>query len=299
MTGLAVGVALTIWFRGCDPGLRGKIASIDQILPYYVNTYLVHIPGFLGLFLAGIIFMMAYNSVTSAFVGLCLLAVLFPFVHSKATDASRINARDKEEEKLEGAPRNVIDQIIAARVQLAFSGPIRAWQKGPSWRATKRPGTRTPRSSICSSESRRGSSKNTATMRFGSPHTQRSSHPRCSPQPFNEAALDEGLMVRELLKKGRLKNPTLTEKGAPLQLLEDRRLSALLEVTQNIALRRQLLGVVPPLSLEQQSQDASGKPSTVVPNSEEMYHSEENAQSIPGGAGGSPSSLPDRWTPDT
>ncbi|KAL1439551.1 hypothetical protein MTO96_031977 [Rhipicephalus appendiculatus] len=54
MTGLAVGVALTIWFRGCDPGLQGKIARVDQILPYYVNTYLVHVPGFLGLFLAGI-----------------------------------------------------------------------------------------------------------------------------------------------------------------------------------------------------------------------------------------------------
>ncbi|KAH6927438.1 hypothetical protein HPB50_003473 [Hyalomma asiaticum] len=30
MTGLALGVALTIWFRGCDPGLQGKIASMDQ-----------------------------------------------------------------------------------------------------------------------------------------------------------------------------------------------------------------------------------------------------------------------------
>ncbi|XP_070395469.1 sodium-coupled monocarboxylate transporter 2-like [Dermacentor albipictus] len=155
ISGLALGVALTIWFRGCDPGLLGKIASIDQILPYYVNTYLVHVPGFLGLFLAGIVsaatstvsstinsqvailyvdviarryknadhhvlwitrgiafilgicmtiystlcvhmgsvtmvFMMVYNSITSAFVGLCLLAVLFPFVHCKGAGVATL-----------------------------------------------------------------------------------------------------------------------------------------------------------------------------------------------------------------
>ncbi|KAH7947202.1 hypothetical protein HPB52_008232 [Rhipicephalus sanguineus] len=113
-----------------------------------------------------------------------------------------------------------------------------------------------------------------------------------SPQPFNEAVLDEGLVVRELLKKGRLKNPTLTEKGAPLQLLEDRRLSALLEVTQNIALRHQLRGTVQALSPERESQDASAKPATAVSNPEEMPHLEENVRSIPGSTDGSRSSLP-------
>ncbi|XP_054922352.1 sodium-coupled monocarboxylate transporter 2-like isoform X1 [Dermacentor andersoni] len=145
---LTMGVSLTVWFRGCDPGLLGVIKSIDQILPYYINTYLVHIPGFLGLFLAGVVcaatstisstinsqatiiyvdvisphcknadqhvlwitrctvlilgvimtvystlcvymgsltrlFIMVYASITAPFVGLCLLAALFPFVHSK------------------------------------------------------------------------------------------------------------------------------------------------------------------------------------------------------------------------
>ncbi|KAL3222067.1 hypothetical protein MRX96_028983 [Rhipicephalus microplus] len=113
-----------------------------------------------------------------------------------------------------------------------------------------------------------------------------------SPQPFNEAALDEGLMLRELLKKGRLKNPTLTEKGAPLQLLEDRRLSELLEVTQSIALHHQMRGAVLPLSPERESHDATRKPAVVVSDSAEMSHLEENARSILGGADGSASSLP-------
>ncbi|KAL1468139.1 hypothetical protein MTO96_025646 [Rhipicephalus appendiculatus] len=47
-------LALTVWFRGCDPSLLGVIKRADQILPYYVRTYLVHIPGLVGLFLAGI-----------------------------------------------------------------------------------------------------------------------------------------------------------------------------------------------------------------------------------------------------
>ncbi|KAL1473532.1 hypothetical protein MTO96_038599 [Rhipicephalus appendiculatus] len=54
-----MGVSLTVWFRGCDPGLLGVIKSIDQV------------------------FLMVYSSITAPFVGLCLLAALFPFVHSK------------------------------------------------------------------------------------------------------------------------------------------------------------------------------------------------------------------------
>ncbi|XP_054922302.1 sodium-coupled monocarboxylate transporter 2-like isoform X2 [Dermacentor andersoni] len=153
--GLFLGVAITIWFRGCDPALLGAISSIDQILPYYAKTYLVRVPGFVGLFLAGIIsaatstvsstvnsqaailyvdviarryknaekhvlwitrgtavalgtsvtvysmlcahmgsvtraFLMVYNGVTAPFVGLCLLAVLFPFVHSKGAGVSTL-----------------------------------------------------------------------------------------------------------------------------------------------------------------------------------------------------------------
>ncbi|XP_077491832.1 sodium-coupled monocarboxylate transporter 2-like [Amblyomma americanum] len=146
--GFSIGIAMTIWFRGCDPGLRGAITSIDHILPYYISTELIHMPGLSGLFMAGVvcaatstvsstinsqatvlyvdvistrykkaddhvllitrcsalmfgltitiysslivymgsvtrIFLMVYSSLTAPFVGLCLLAVLFPFVHSK------------------------------------------------------------------------------------------------------------------------------------------------------------------------------------------------------------------------
>ncbi|XP_077486761.1 sodium-coupled monocarboxylate transporter 1-like [Amblyomma americanum] len=155
LTGLFLGMALTVWFRGCDPALTGAIQSIDQILPHYINTNLIHVPGFTGLFLAGIvsagtstvsstinsqaailyvdvivprfknaehhvlritrgtalllgvlmtvysticvhmgsltrIFMMVYNSITAAFVGLCLLALLFPFVHSKGAGVATL-----------------------------------------------------------------------------------------------------------------------------------------------------------------------------------------------------------------
>ncbi|XP_075750554.1 uncharacterized protein LOC142817415 [Rhipicephalus microplus] len=122
-------------------------------------------------------------------------------------------------------------------------------------------------------------------------HAELESSPLSS-QPFNEAALDEGLVLRELLKKGRLKNPTLTEKGAPLQLLEDRRLSALLEVTQNIALRHQLRGTVQLLSQDRRLQEAPGKPGEIVSISEEMSRVDENARSTPGHADGAHSGLP-------
>ncbi|XP_049523984.1 sodium-coupled monocarboxylate transporter 1-like [Dermacentor silvarum] len=150
-----LGIAITIWYRGCDPGLSGAIKRIDQILPYYINTELVNIPGFAGLFLAGVVsaatstissainsqaailyidvisqgykradehvlmitrtsavilgvIMTAYSSlvvhmgsltrillmvnaaVTAPFVGLCILAVLFPFVHCKGAGVATL-----------------------------------------------------------------------------------------------------------------------------------------------------------------------------------------------------------------
>ncbi|XP_065284587.1 uncharacterized protein [Dermacentor albipictus] len=114
------------------------------------------------------------------------------------------------------------------------------------------------------------------------PHAEVESATLCL-QPFQEAALDEGHMVRELLKKGRLKNPTLTEKGAPL-LLEDRRLSVLLEATQNVALRYQLRGKVQqqPLSPELKSQDVPGTPVAVIADSHDTGHLEEKVHGVPG-----------------
>ncbi|XP_075553536.1 sodium-coupled monocarboxylate transporter 2-like [Dermacentor variabilis] len=152
---LLLGVAMTIWFRGCDPSLSGAISSTDQIMPYYVKTYLIHVPGFSGLFLSGVVsaatstvssiinsqaailyvdvivhrcqnaekhvrwitrgtalalgismtvysmlcahmgslsrsFLMACNSLSAPFVGLCLIGVLFPFVRAKELSRRRI-----------------------------------------------------------------------------------------------------------------------------------------------------------------------------------------------------------------
>ncbi|XP_077539343.1 sodium-coupled monocarboxylate transporter 1-like [Haemaphysalis longicornis] len=151
----SMGFALIVWFRGCDPALLGEITSIDQIVPYYIKNYLVKIPGFSGLFLAGVVsaaistvssiinsqaailyvdiiarhfkareeqvlwitrvsavflgstmticsglfvymgsltrvFMMAYGAFAAPYAGMCILAVLFPFVHSKGAGTATL-----------------------------------------------------------------------------------------------------------------------------------------------------------------------------------------------------------------
>ncbi|XP_037522126.1 sodium-coupled monocarboxylate transporter 1 [Rhipicephalus sanguineus] len=151
----AMGVALTIWFRGCDPMLSGAVHRVDQVMPHYITTRLSEVPGLVGLFLAGVVcaatsttsstinsqaailyvdviaprwknstrhvlwitrctalslgiimtvystlcvymgslnrvFLMVYTCLTSPYVGLCLLAVLFPFVHSKGAGVGTI-----------------------------------------------------------------------------------------------------------------------------------------------------------------------------------------------------------------
>lgn len=152
---LAVTVALIVWFWGCDPKLSGAISSYDQILPYYVKAFLVHIPGFTGLFLAAVVsaatstissiinsqaavvyvdvlsphfkganahvkwitrgtafllgtimtmysciciymgsitrvIMMVLSASTGPFVGLLILAIAFPFVHTKGAGISTL-----------------------------------------------------------------------------------------------------------------------------------------------------------------------------------------------------------------
>ncbi|KAL1468634.1 hypothetical protein MTO96_041354 [Rhipicephalus appendiculatus] len=63
---LFMALALVFWFRGCDPQLGGAIASHDQILPYYVKTYLIKFRGFTGIFLTSIV--SAALSTTSSIV---------------------------------------------------------------------------------------------------------------------------------------------------------------------------------------------------------------------------------------
>ncbi|XP_037522127.1 sodium-coupled monocarboxylate transporter 1 [Rhipicephalus sanguineus] len=154
-TMLSMGVALTTWFRGCDPLLSGAVDRVDQILPHYINTRLVQVPGFVGLYLAGVVcaatsttsstinsqaailyvdvitpcwknatrhvlwitrctalalgvimtvystlcvhmgsltrvFVMVFSCLTSPYVGLCVLAILFPFVHSKGVGVATV-----------------------------------------------------------------------------------------------------------------------------------------------------------------------------------------------------------------
>ncbi|KAL1431971.1 hypothetical protein MTO96_013724 [Rhipicephalus appendiculatus] len=155
LVNLSVTVALIVWFWGCDPKLAGAIQSYDQILPYYVKAFLVHIPGFTGLFLAAVVsaatstissiinsqaavvyvdvlspnfkkasshvkwitrgtafllgtlmtlysciciymgsitrvIMMVLSASTGPFVGLLILAIAFPFVHTKGAGISTL-----------------------------------------------------------------------------------------------------------------------------------------------------------------------------------------------------------------
>ncbi|XP_070380739.1 sodium/iodide cotransporter-like [Dermacentor albipictus] len=64
LTIFSMGVALTLWFRGCDPLSSGAVDSVDQIVPYYIKTRLVQVPGCVGLYLAGVV--CAATSTTSS-----------------------------------------------------------------------------------------------------------------------------------------------------------------------------------------------------------------------------------------
>ncbi|XP_075740447.1 sodium-coupled monocarboxylate transporter 2 isoform X1 [Rhipicephalus microplus] len=51
----ALGLIMAYWYRDCDPMVAGVITSLDQVIPYYVNTHLAGFIGFSGLFLAGVV----------------------------------------------------------------------------------------------------------------------------------------------------------------------------------------------------------------------------------------------------
>ncbi|XP_077489023.1 sodium-coupled monocarboxylate transporter 1-like [Amblyomma americanum] len=152
---LVLAIAVALWFQGCDPNLSGAIKSRDQILPFYIKTYLKEFPGFTGLFLSAVVsaatstissvinslaaviyvdvltprvqnidshllwitralalllggtmiaysclcvymgsitkaMIMVYNAAAGPFLGLGILAVAFPFVHSKGAGISTL-----------------------------------------------------------------------------------------------------------------------------------------------------------------------------------------------------------------
>ncbi|KAL1439536.1 hypothetical protein MTO96_031963 [Rhipicephalus appendiculatus] len=106
----------------------------------------------------------------------------------------------------------------------------------------------------------------------------------------NDVALDEGVMVSELLKKSRLKNPTLTDRKA--LLLEDKNLSVLLEATQNITLRYHVLGTIQEPASETPVTVVKGVPATAaalptsgpraLSSSDEMLYFKEKVRNAPG-----------------
>ncbi|XP_077495395.1 putative sodium-dependent multivitamin transporter isoform X2 [Amblyomma americanum] len=49
------GLALTYWYRDCDPMLTGAITRYDQMVPLYVAESLSSVAGLRGLFLAGLV----------------------------------------------------------------------------------------------------------------------------------------------------------------------------------------------------------------------------------------------------
>ncbi|XP_077486513.1 sodium-coupled monocarboxylate transporter 1-like [Amblyomma americanum] len=49
------GLALTLRYKGCDPYLAGLIRGPDQLLPFYILEECRSLPGFPGIFLAGVV----------------------------------------------------------------------------------------------------------------------------------------------------------------------------------------------------------------------------------------------------
>ncbi|KAK8771394.1 hypothetical protein V5799_025360 [Amblyomma americanum] len=99
-------------------------------------------------------------------------------------------------------------------------------------------------------------------------------------QRLSDVALDEGIMVGELLKKGRLKNPTLTDRK-PL-LLDDKNLSVLLEATQNITLRYHLLGTIQDPETPPPAKVALPASPRALSSSDEMLYFKEKVRNAPG-----------------
>ncbi|XP_040356418.1 uncharacterized protein LOC121046344 [Ixodes scapularis] len=127
----------------------------------------------------------------------------------------------------------------------------------------------------------------------------------------SDAALDEGYMVSELLKKGRLKNSTITEKGLILQEGGEahsqnpqakKQISVLLEATQNITLRYQVVGttgnttgntledksesrvsnIMQPRQMRETAADLVSKSPRALSSSDEMLYFKEKVRTATG-----------------
>ncbi|XP_054922395.1 sodium-coupled monocarboxylate transporter 2-like [Dermacentor andersoni] len=81
---LALALALVVWFWGCDPRLSGAINSHDQILPYYVSSYVTKLSGFTGLFVAAIVSAATstISSIINSQAAVLYVDVLSPRFHS-------------------------------------------------------------------------------------------------------------------------------------------------------------------------------------------------------------------------
>ncbi|CAN7979588.1 unnamed protein product, partial [Ixodes pacificus] len=86
-----MGMALIYWFRGCDPLLSGSISRIDQIVPYYVKTYLTGFVGFPGFFLAGAV--SAATSTVSSLINSQAAVFYIDVICVLYTKSDRLTAR--------------------------------------------------------------------------------------------------------------------------------------------------------------------------------------------------------------
>ncbi|KAM7315682.1 sodium-coupled monocarboxylate transporter 2-like [Ixodes scapularis] len=86
-----MGMALIYWFRGCDPLLSGSISRIDQIVPYYVKTYLAGFLGFPGFFLAGAV--SAATSTVSSLINSQAAVFYIDVISVLYTKSDRLTAR--------------------------------------------------------------------------------------------------------------------------------------------------------------------------------------------------------------
>ncbi|CAN8001815.1 unnamed protein product, partial [Ixodes hexagonus] len=83
---------LIYWYKDCDPILIGAISRPDQMMPYYIMENLGGVPGFTGLFLAGIVG--AATSTISSSINsqatICYVDIISPYIEMADSKAAKV-----------------------------------------------------------------------------------------------------------------------------------------------------------------------------------------------------------------
>ncbi|CAN7937029.1 unnamed protein product, partial [Ixodes hexagonus] len=89
---ISMTLVLIFWYRDCDPLLLGSVRKIDQLLPFYVKQNLSNIPGFSGLFLAGIVCASAstVSSTINSSAAICYVDVVAQHFTMSELQATRV-----------------------------------------------------------------------------------------------------------------------------------------------------------------------------------------------------------------